>query len=85
MSNDEYQQQATWYSSKHFKPEEILGYVTIDGRKVTYLKMGVVRKKYYDWIDPTTLEGHLNKELLNYQKYEDYYKRVVGVDDFENP
>jgi hypothetical protein len=83
MSNDEYQHQSTWSGSKHFKTHEIIGYLTIDGKRVTYLKMGVVSKRYYDWVDPTTLEGHLNTELINYQRWEEYYKRIIGTDDFE--
>ncbi len=68
----------------NFKPHEILGFLEIDGRKVTYLKMGVTRKRYYDHIDPTVLESHLNMELINLDRWTDYYKKVVGVDDFSN-
>jgi hypothetical protein len=70
--------------SKHFKPEEILGYTEIDGRKVTVLKMGVTRKHFYDWIDPTSLEAHMNQELINIQRWTEYYKKVVGEDDYAN-
>lgn len=70
--------------SKHFKPREVLGYITIDGRRVTVLRMGVTRKRYYDHIDPTVLEPHLNQELVNLERWTEYYKKVVGAEDFEN-
>lgn len=34
--------------SKNFKPEEIIGYLNIDGKTVTYLKQGVKRNPHYD-------------------------------------
>lgn len=65
-----------------FRAEEIIGYTYIDGRKVTVLKMGVTRRRYYDHIDPTSLERHINDELIAIQRWTDYYRKVVGVEDF---
>jgi hypothetical protein len=70
--------------SKHFKKHEILGYMMVDGRKVTVLRMGVTRKRYYDYIDPYTLESHINQEMINYQKAEHFHKVIMGEDDFTN-
>jgi hypothetical protein len=68
----------------NFKEKEILGYLIIDGRKVTYLKEGVKRKKFNDNLEPDQLEPHLNQELINYTKAEYFHKVVMGEDDFEN-
>lgn len=70
--------------SKNFKEHEVLGYTYIDGKKVTVLKMGVRRKRYHEEVDPDMLESHLNQELIDLQRWENFYKRVLGLDDFEN-
>ncbi len=70
--------------SKNFNNNEIIGYLTIDDRKVTYLKMGVHRLNYRDWLHPDDRFRHLNDELLNIQKWTDFYRKVVGVDDFKD-
>lgn len=70
--------------SKIFKPEEIRGYIEIDGRKVVYLKTGVKRlHKYQDHLNedyPT----HLNQQIIFLQRYAEYLKKVVGLDDFDD-
>lgn len=68
----------------NFKESEIIGYLYIDGKKVTYLKQGVKRKRFNDSLDPEQLEPHLNQELINYQKGEYFHKVIMGKDDFEN-
>lgn len=67
--------------SKNFKDHEIRG-ILPDGS--IYLKTGVKRKNYNDSIDPNSLESHLNQELLIMKSWEDFYRKVVGVDDFSN-
>lgn len=68
----------------NFRKDEIIGYTIIDGRKVTVLKMGVKRRRYMDDIDPDRLESHINQNLIDLEKWEMYYKLVLGEDDFEN-
>lgn len=69
--------------SKHFKPEEIIGYLTIDGRKVTYLKQGVKRNpRYQDHLIEDMMD-HLNHSIIWIKRWEEYYRKVVGIDDFE--
>lgn len=68
----------------NFKPEEIIGFTEIDGKRVTVLKMGVKRKRFNDDIDPNKLEGHINEVLINMEKWEWYNKVIMGEDDFEN-
>ena len=70
--------------SKHFKPEEIIGYLTIDGKKVTYLKQGVKRNpRYQDHLIDDMMD-HLNHSLIWIKRWEEYYRKVVGIDDFTN-
>ncbi len=70
--------------SKNFKPEEVIGYLTIDGKQVTYLKMGVKRNPKYESLDyDHTIQ--LNQALVWIKRWEEYYKKVVGIDDFEQP
>jgi hypothetical protein len=72
--------------SKNFKDHEIKG-VSYDenGKKVIYLKEGVRRKKFKDDVwDEEILESHLNQELINYNKWEQFYSKVLGLDDYEN-
>lgn len=66
--------------SKNFKDHEIKG-ILPDG--TIYLKMGVTRKRYYDYIDPNQLESHINYDLINFEKAEKYYKYVEGMEDYE--
>lgn len=73
--------------SKNFKDSEIKGVMYIDGKKVLYLKEGVKRRRYIEdtiGVDESILESHLNTQLLNYQKWEKFYKRIIGVDDYAN-
>lgn len=69
--------------SKNFTPDEIIGYLMIDGRQVTYLKPHVKRLHRY----PETLHedymDHLNHGLIALQRYTEYLKKVVGLDDYE--
>lgn len=68
----------------NFKESEIIGYLNIGGKRVTYLKMGVRRKHFNDHIDPEVLESHLNQELINYEKGEYFHKVIMGEEDYEN-
>jgi hypothetical protein len=68
----------------NFKQSEVIGYTYIDGRRVTVLKPGVKRKRYFDDIDPDRLESHINEIIVNQKKWEMYYKLIIGEDDFEN-
>lgn len=71
-------------SSKHFKPEEIIGYMEIDGKRVVYLKEGVKRlRRYQDHLSSDHVY-HLNYYLINKKRYERFLKEVVGLDDHEN-
>jgi len=85
MSNDEYQQKQFFMNdnSKHFSESEIKGYMMIDGKKVVYLKEGVIRKKYNDHLKGDEIP-HINQELVNFESYDFFYKKIMGVDDFEN-
>lgn len=70
--------------SKIYKESEIRGYLTIDGRKVTYLKDGVKRQfRYINHYSSDNLP-QLNQELIDYEKWEEFYKLHLGQDDFEN-
>lgn len=69
-------------SSKEFKPEEIKGYLQIDGKTVVYLKTGVKRlPKYQDHLEEDYMD-HINQNLINLNRYAEYLKKVVGLDDF---
>lgn len=69
--------------SKHFFDHEIKGITYVDGKKVIYLKTGVKRQwRYNDHLIEEHMD-HLNKALLMLKGIEDYYKKVVGIDDFE--
>jgi len=70
--------------SLNFRKHEIIGYMYIDGKRVTYLKMGVKRKHFNDNIDPDLLEPHLNQILINFEKGEYFHKVIMGEEDFEN-
>lgn len=70
--------------SKNFKAHEIIGYLTIDGRKVTYLKTGVKRQlKHQDHLNQNAMHL-LNHQLVNFEKYKEFLSRVMGLEDFEN-
>lgn len=68
----------------NFKKKEIIGFMYIDGKRVTYLKPGVKRKHFNDDIDPDVLEPHLNQILIDYEKGEYFHKVIMGEEDFEN-
>lgn len=72
--------------SKHFKDHEIKGISYENGKKVIHLKEGVKRKKFKEdlWNTEEVLDSQLNRELINYQKWEKFYKVVMGEDDYEN-
>jgi hypothetical protein len=70
-------------NSKHFSESEIKGYMMIDGKKVVYLKEGVIRKRYNDHLKGDEIP-HINQELVNFESYDFFYKKIMGVDDFEN-
>lgn len=68
--------------SKYFKEHEIIGYLYIDGKRVTYLKTGVKRNpKYNDHLEEDEM-NHINQSLIALQRYTEYLRKVVGVDDF---
>lgn len=70
--------------SKIFKQHEIIGYLMIDGRKVTYLKTGVKRlHKYQDHLMDEHMD-HLNHQLIYLQKYGEFLRNVIGMDDFSH-
>jgi len=67
-----------------FKPEEIIGFLEIDGKRVTYLKPHVKRLSRYPETEHEDVMNQLNQPLIGLQKYADYLKKVVGLDDFED-
>lgn len=68
----------------NFTEDEIIGFLEIDGKRVTYLKPHVKRLSRY----PETLHedqmDHLNQPLIGLQRYAKYLKEVVGLDDFQD-
>ena len=73
--------------SKHYYDYQIKGVLYIDGRKVLYLKPGVKNKFYPEDIGVPSvyaLEPHINQDLINYQSWENFYKQIMGVDDYGN-
>lgn len=66
--------------SKNFYDHEIKGVITINGQKVIYLKDKVVRKRYFDFPDDDYVE-HLNQQLINAERLQEFYKKYLGVDD----
>ncbi len=66
-----------------FRDSEIKGFIMIDGRKVTYLKPRVTKKKYYDWPDDEAI-SHINEEMIRFEKAEWFKKLIMGEDDFTN-
>jgi len=68
----------------NFRKREIIGFMYVDGIRVTYLKMGVKRKHYNDNLEPDQLEPHLNQILINFEKGEYFHKVIMGEEDFEN-
>ena len=85
MSNDEYQQKQFFMKDNGtpFRDEEIKGYMEINGRRVIYLKEGVTRKRYNDHLKGDEIP-HVNQELINFESYDFFYKKIMGIDDFEN-
>lgn len=69
---------------ERFKKEDIIGYIMIDGRKVTYLKEGIRTKQLEPIQDPDKLECHINEELVNYERYESFYRDILGLQDWSN-
>ena len=70
--------------SKHFKKEEIKGYIMIDGKKVTYLKTGVKCLKFNDDLGTGEHFEQLNQEIINHERRELALKILFGGDDFED-
>lgn len=72
--------------SKHFKDHEIKGVTYEDGKKVIHLKDGVRRKRFKEdmFVTELTLSSQLNHELINYEKWENFYKVIMGEEDYEN-
>lgn len=71
-------------NNKPFTKDEIIGYVTIDGRKVTYLKPHVKRLKRYPETMHEDYIEHIDQNLIFLDRFSRYLKEVVGVDDFED-
>ena len=67
-----------------FKPEEIIGFLNIEGRRVTYLKPRIKRLHRYPETEIEDEITQLNQPLIGLQKYAKYLKEVVGLDDFED-
>lgn len=87
MSNDEYQHREFWANrpvkSKNFKDTEIIGFLLVNGKWVVYLKEGVRRRRY---VENPEFENftQINQELINYELWQEYYKVILGVDDFSH-
>jgi hypothetical protein len=67
----------------NFKESEIKGFIMIDGKKVTYLKPNVKRLNNYDYLDDRIMD-HINQDLIRMKKYENFYRKIIGIEDFEN-
>ena len=87
MSNDEFQMKGFWdkkpTQSQVFKPNEIIGFLMVNGSWAVYLKEGVRRKRY---VQNPEFENftQINQELINYELWQKYYKVILGVDDFSH-
>ena len=70
--------------SKNFKDHQIKG-ISYDenGKKVLYLKEGVVKKRFWEAREWDELESHINYDLINFEKAEKYYKYIEGMEDYE--
>lgn len=72
--------------SKNFRDSQIKGVLTIDGRKVLYLKDGVKKKWYAEDVNNPSvykLESHLNHELISYQSRKKFME-VMGFEDWDS-
>jgi hypothetical protein len=69
--------------SKHFRKEEVIGYLDVDGRKVTYLKTGVHRLRFNDYLTDDYMP-QLNQELIHLERWTKFYSEVMGEEDFTN-
>lgn len=70
--------------SKNFRNREIKGIMTINGKRVLYLKTGVKRKHFYDDLGDGEFFKQLNQEMINYEKAEEFRKQIMSEDDFSN-
>lgn len=67
--------------SKNFYDIEIKGVMYLNGKKVIYLKSGVKRLwRFTDHILESKMD-HINYHLIYKDKYERYYKEIVGSED----
>jgi hypothetical protein len=71
--------------SKNFKPEEIKGYLEIDGKQVVYLKTGVKRLKYNDDLGVGDHFEQMNQTMISNELREKVIKLLYGGDDFDEP
>lgn len=67
----------------NFKEDEIKGFIMIDGKKVTYLKPNVKCINKFDYLDDKIMD-HINQDLIRMKKYESFYRKIIGIEDFEN-
>lgn len=67
----------------NYKEDEIKGFIIIDGKKVTVLKPNVKRIDRFDYLDDRIMD-HINQDLIRMKKYESFYRKIVGIEDFEN-
>lgn len=70
--------------SYHFKDKEIIGFTYIDGKRVTVLKMGVRRRRCYDYSLSDLLMPNINQSLMAVEKWEKFKKEIMGDDEFED-
>ena len=68
--------------SKNFKDSEIIGVLTVDDKKVLYLKTGVKRRKYNDDLGTGEYFEQLNQILIAQEAREKVMKILYGGDDF---
>ncbi len=66
-----------------FKPHEVIGYLEIDGRRVTYLKPGVKRLRRYPVTASDDYARHINQELVYFERWQKFAKSVLGIDNFD--
>lgn len=66
--------------SKNFKDSEIKGVMTIDDKKVLYLKEGVTRLKYNDSLSDYDMD-HINHGMIFLERYNDVMTKLYGDND----
>lgn len=71
--------------SKNFYDDEIRGIVEVDGKRVLYLKTNVRRRRYIEemYEDPNEIDSQINKELIQRELREKFYKEILGLEDYK--